>query len=297
MILRIAVFALMALGLGGFGTIAWLATRTPQAAPVAAISPLAATPLPGPPKVTKILTAARQLRAGTLLKPDDFVEADPAAAPAQALLDTPAIRGGLAGAMLRRSLAPGDAVTPTDIVRPGDHGFLAAVLGTGMRGVTVGVDVVSGSAGLIWPGDHVDLVLTQELDNQALPMGRRVLGETVLPNLRVVAIDQQMEQGSNPNAGATATAKTVTLEVTPKQVEVVAVASRIGRLSVVVRAVDQPGGPDAVTAEADQPVQPTTPAPPTWASDVSPALGIGTLQSGSTMRVFQGAADSKEFKF
>ena len=68
---------------------------------------------------------------------------------------------GVAGAMVRRSLAPNEPILAGDVLNPGDRGFLAAVLGTGMRAVTVGVDPVSGTAGLIWPGDHVDVVLTQ----------------------------------------------------------------------------------------------------------------------------------------
>ena len=60
-------------------------------------------------------------------------------------------------------------------MRPGDHGFLAAVLAAGMRAVTVGVDATTGAAGLIWPGDRVDLILTQTIQaatTAAWPSGR-----------------------------------------------------------------------------------------------------------------------------
>jgi pilus assembly protein CpaB len=97
-----------------------------------------------------------------------------------------------------------------------------------------------------------------------------------------------MEQGANPVSTGNTLAKTVTLEVTPKQVETVAVASRIGRLSVVVRAAD-------VTSEPA--LQPGDKTVPTWASDVSPALGVGTPQTGVSVRLFLGSADGKEIKF
>ena len=87
------------------------------------------------------------------------------------------MRTGLTGAMVRRSLGAGEFLLATDVMRPGDHGFLAAVLGPDMRAASVGVDNVSGSAGLIWPGDRVDLILTQSLDDPALPPARKVAAE------------------------------------------------------------------------------------------------------------------------
>ena len=287
MILRIAVFALMALGFTGFAGIAWLATRPQTVAVQPEVVTLAAIPAP-PITLSKVLATARPLRAGMSMKADDLTGIDPAGLPEGTLADTPAARLSLVGAMVKHSLAAGAPILPADVVRPGDHGFLAAVLGPGLRGITVAVDVVSGSAGLIWPGDRIDLILTQELDAQNVPMGRRVLGETVLPNLRVVAIDQQMVQGVSSSSTDAVLPKTVTLEVTPKQVETVAVASRIGRLSVIVRSADAPLQPE-----------PAPPARPvvTWASDVSPALASGPAQPTSTLRVYQGSADGKEFKF
>ena len=69
--------------------------------------------------------------------------------------------------MVRRSLSEGDVVRDGDVMRPGDHGFLAAVLEPGMRAVTIAVDNTTGLAGLIWPGDQVDLILTRRSPNQS----------------------------------------------------------------------------------------------------------------------------------
>jgi pilus assembly protein CpaB len=170
------------------------------------------------------------------------------------------------------------------VLRPGDHGFLAAVLRPGMRATTVGVDAVSGTAGLIWPGDHVDVVLTQVNDDQTVPAAHRASAETVLGDVRVIAIDQQLMQGASGNTTDQGSTHTVTLEATEAQAERVALAARLGHLSLIVRAADAlPDTPDA---------RPET----TWGGDVSPALNQGRT-AGRVMRVYQGTTDGKEFRF
>ncbi len=243
----------------------------------------------------KVLVAARQLRAGSLLKPEDIGAGALAQSkvPEGAIPDVPQQRAEFVGAMVRRGLRPGDPILPSDVLRPGDHGFLAAVLGPNMRAITVGVDMISGSAGLIWPGDRVDLILTQAMDTPTLPSGRRLAAETVLANIRVIAVDQRLVEGASPEAGDRKTARTVTLEVTSEQAERVSVAARLGHLSLVVRSADQ-----TATAGPNNPVQPPARAV-TWAGDVSPALTLNNPARGvpNTVRVFQGASDGKEFHF
>jgi pilus assembly protein CpaB len=278
MVLRLAFFALMALGLLGFGTVAWVSTR--PAPPDAATLAEAA-------KVT-VLIAARPVRAGNLLKPEDLKgkEVTVREAGDDGSLDTQDARQALSGAMVRRGLVVGDIVRTKDVMRPGDHGFLAAVLGAGLRAVSVGVDAVSGTAGLIWPGDRIDLILTQAIGDAAIPLGRRIASETILRDVRVIAIDQQLVQGVAPD-GTEGKARTVTMEVTSAQAERVSVATRIGRLSFAVRSVDR-------SQEAVIVGSPAT----TWASDVSPALGIDVAQGRRNMvHVFPGTADKKEFRF
>jgi pilus assembly protein CpaB len=280
MVIRVTFFLLMALGLIGFGTVAWISTRPPAQAAVAADAP--------PAKLT-VLVAAHAVRAGSLLKPEDLKakEMTQANAGADSNPDNPEVRRSLAGAMVRRSLSVDEVLRSADVMRPGDHGFLAAVLEPGKRAVTVGVDAITGSAGLIWPGDRVDLILTQTLADAALPVGRRVAAETVLSNVRVIAIDQQLVQGAEQNDKASH-GGTVTLEVTQTEAEQVSVAIRLGRLSLSVRSADAP----VRTARAEP--QPST----TWASDVSPALANDKPQRmENVIHVFQGASDAKEYKF
>ena len=196
MILRIALFVMLALGIVGTGAVAWVALAPTSPAPIA--------DAPAPASKSVVLVAAHPLRAGSLIKPEDLTAREfvTAELPVGVSNDTPQGRGSLTGSMIRRSLGEGQPIIPADVVRPGDHGFLAAVLGPNMRAITVAVDAVSGTAGLIWPGDRVDLILTQALDNPTLTAGRRVAAETVLSDARVIAIDQQIVQGQAPEGTA-----------------------------------------------------------------------------------------------
>lgn len=289
MILRIVLFAMMSLGLGGFGIVAWTLARPPTPPAVVADAP-APPPVVSVAKV-QVLVAARAVRAGSLLKPEE-ITARPMSQDSVGegvTLDSPDNRHGLVGAMVRRPLGAGDPLANNDLMRPGDHGFLAAVLGPGMRAVTIGVDAVSGTAGLIWPGDRVDVIMTQAIEDPSLPIGRRVAAETVQRNARVIAIDQQLVQGALAGGGEGNAARTVTIEVSGDQAQRVQVAARIGRLSLSVRASD-PG-------ETGTPLNDETPVT-IFASDVSPSLlQRPTRIPQNTLRLHSGTADSKEFKF
>lgn len=294
MILRLALFALMALGIGGFGMVAWLGMQPPPAPVVAAAQPEA----PPPPTRVNVLAAARPVRAGALVRPEDFAPKEMLATdvPPGAIPDTPTVRAQLGGGMLRRSLGIGDPFLATDIMRTGERGFLAAVLGPGSRAVSIAVDGTLSAGGLIWPGDHVDLILTQTLDQQQQQdgsPGRRVLGETVLSDLRVVAVDRHLTQGAmgdstDGNSVSSGAARIVTVEVTREGAERIAVAERLGKLALTVRSADDP---DAWTEE--------TPRRPTWGADVSPALDARRAggSEARTVNVFGGAAERKEYKF
>jgi pilus assembly protein CpaB len=282
MSLRTALMVAIVLGIGGLGLVGWIGLHIP------AKPPIAAEAAPAPAAKVQILVAAHALRAGSLLKYDDIQPREMLATekPAGAHDDTSQARADLVGSMVRRSLSPQEVLVPPDLLRPGDHGFLAAVLRPGMRASTVGVDAVSGTAGLIWPGDHVDVLLTQVTDDHTLPASRRASAEAVLGDVRVIAIDQQLMQGATGTSPEQAsTTHTVTLEVTEAQAERVTLAERLGHLSLIVRSADAP---------AD--TQGTAPST-TWGGDVSAALNETRSRSGRTMRVYLGTTDGKEFRF
>jgi pilus assembly protein CpaB len=275
MFLRILLIGSMLMIAFALGTVSWqLLGPAPAEAVLADTGPALA-----PPARLRILVSARALPAGTLVKDDDMVVREIAAstAPEAALAASDDIRSELRGALVRRFLDPGTVLERADILRPRDRGFLAAVLRPGSRAISVGVDVVTGTAGLIWPGDQVDLILTQELAAEDAPLGRRVIGETALSDVRVIAVDQQFTQGAGGEGLPTRIARTVTLEVTAEQAERVAVASRLGRLALSVRAIE--------TSSNEAAAQPGRTL---FGSDVSQALARSGLSQGTRMRVIQG---------
>lgn len=139
------------------------------------------------------------------------------------------------GAVARDPIAGGEPITDSRVVQPGSGGFLAAVLQPGMRAVSVPVTATSGISGFVFPGDRVDLILTHILpkpENANSSIERRA-SETVLHDVRVLAIDQKVEG----KPGEASVAKTATLEVTSKQSEVIAVAVDMGKLSLALRSL------------------------------------------------------------
>src|SRR4051794_28974406 len=227
-----------------------------------------------PPLLISYFVAAHSLPAGTLAREEDFTSrAVPSGdLPAGAIVDTPDARTGLRGSLVRNFIDTGSLVTPADLLRPRDRGFLASVLEPGTRAVSIAVDAVSGVSGLIWPGDHVDIVLTHEIEKANL--AHRALSETVVADVRVIGVDQEIVQGAPANnAAAGKVARTVTLQVLPDQVEKITVAGHLGKLALAIRsAADQPGAGTAVHT--------------TFGRDVSPALA--SEGTGATVRVVEG---------
>jgi pilus assembly protein CpaB len=224
--------------------------------------------LPPPPR-EEILVAARPLSAGLLLRAQDVTwharigvaqTGDIVRPSAEERAAKPesdeAARAAVYGAALRDNRAEDQPIRRSTIVKPGDRDFLQTVLTQGTRALTIPVSAASGGTGLMFPGDHVDVMLTQTFKNEDAPLTRRSVSETVVDNLRVLAIDTSTKPGAGANA------ITVTLELLPQQAEKINVAQELGKLSLTLRSLDEPGIAAA----------PARAQPPTWAGDVSPAL-------------------------
>lgn len=294
--LRALLFIMMALGFVGIGTVAWIGLRPPPAPPPQDAQAEAPAPVlspPPPPQRVSMLVAARNLRPGALLRPEDIVARTVLASemPTDARVEGRESRAAIHGALIRRGLREGDPVLDSDVVMPGDRGYLAAALGPDMRAIPIAVDQISGAAGLIWPGDRVDVVLTQQLPaNEGVPLARRMAGETVVGDVRVIAVDQNLVQGaiSDGGDGGFRPARVITLEVTMRQAERLSVARRLGALSLLVRpALD---AADAI-AEPDASV--------VWGGDASAALrqGQNVLAPPTTMQIFRGREARQEVRF
>jgi len=200
----------------------------------AAPEAVAAAPEPTGPKV---LVAERALPAGTIITADALgYQQWPEELVRDAyFLDGESDVNQLLGTVVRYPVTAGEPVTQGSLVSPGDRGFLAAALGPGMRAVTVPVSARTGVAGFVFLGDRVDLVLTQTVEGDGQPLRA---AETVLRNLRVLATDQSTEQVTDENGKTMVRAfRTVTLEVTPKIAEKIAVAQTVGTLSLVLRSI------------------------------------------------------------
>lgn len=276
MSIRVILIPLAILTVIALALLAFQVTRSPNAPPpeVAAAPP--------PPLLVSVLVAAHQVAPGTLVRDEDFV-AKPLPqrdVVAGAIQDSPDSRAEIRGALVRRFLDAGAILTRADLLRSRDRGFLAAVLEPGTRAVSVAVDAVTGVSGLIWPGDRVDVILTQEMEGQNVPLARRIFGETVLSDVRIIAVDQQIAEGgvaAAGNEGVGKVARTVTLQVASDQAERVAVAGRMGHIALAVRAIESPVRDTSGTAK-------TT----VFGSDVSPEVSASAHRTGSHMRLIQG---------
>jgi pilus assembly protein CpaB len=142
----------------------------------------------------------------------------------------------LLGTVVRNAVTAGQPLTKGSLVGPNDRGFLAAALGPGMRAVTVAVSNTAGVAGFVFPGDHVDMVLTQDVAGGGEGPPLKV-SETIIRNMRVLATDQRIDNKDEEGKIVVKTFATVTLEVTPRIAEKIAVAQNLGSLSLALRSI------------------------------------------------------------
>ena len=143
----------------------------------------------------------------------------------------------LQGTVVRNAITAGQPVTQGALVKPGDRGFLAAALGPGMRAVTVPVSAQTGVAGFVFPGDRIDLVLTQTVAGGGEGPPLKV-AETILHNLRVLATDQRTDNTTGEDGKTVVhTFSNVTVEATPKIAEQIAVAQTLGAISLSLRSI------------------------------------------------------------
>jgi len=229
--LALAAFAILVAGATAVYAHNWLNTeRSRTVTPVALEAP--------PPLKSKtILVARKALPAGTFVKPD-FLEWRPW--PEDGVIDGYITKESgkiedFNGAVVRNAIAAGQPVTTARVVHPGTRGFLAAVLKPGLRAVSVPVNATTGISGFIFPGDWIDLLLTMRVksEDDEGKSRTRYFSQTLLTRLRVLAIDQTVENTD----GKASVGKTATLQVSPKQAERIAIALNMGDLSLSLRSL------------------------------------------------------------
>lgn len=187
---------------------------------------------------TQVLVARRNLTVGDLLTPADF---EWAPWPESNIVDGyrteethPEAIEELAGSIVRSTIYEREPILPQKLVIKGDSGVMAALVGPGMRAATVEISTESASGGFILPDDRVDVILTHEVEvNNGEFVSERPITTTILENVRILAIDQVFRQ--DEVGGGSYVGNTATLEVSPREAELLALSERMGNISLSLR--------------------------------------------------------------
>lgn len=220
----------------------WIQDQTQSPAPVQNVKQI---------ETTKVIVAASKLHYGTKIQNmhlrvvDWPVEAVPEGSfsTVEDILgegDQPASR------VVLRTIETNEPVLKTKVTGFGGRASLSTLIAPGMRATTIRVNDVNGVAGLVLPGDRVDILLTRSRDVNAGKRNRSNLQTDIfLQNMKVLAIDQD----SNEERNKPGVVKAVTIEVTPVQAQKLTLAQKLGSLSLALRNVN------SVDAEDTSPVK------------------------------------------
>jgi pilus assembly protein CpaB len=186
-----------------------------------------------------VLVAKSDIGLGQTLKPDDVLwQTWPASTASNTFIrrtERPDANTQIPGSIARAPFIAGEPIREQKLVKANGSGFMAAILPTGMRAISTEISPETGAGGFILPNDRVDVILTKREKNADRPGAPDVVNaEVVLPNVRVLAIDQAPKEKDGQN---TVIGKTVTLELRPEQAETLARARQTGTLSLALRSI------------------------------------------------------------
>jgi pilus assembly protein CpaB len=230
--MKAARLVVLGVALAAGGVAAFLASSHHEAAPPA--------PPPAPPLETvDILIAKSDLGRGQLIGDGDVGwQVWPAAAANSSFVrksERPDAIDQFVGAVVRVPVASGEPIRDPSVVFQKGSGFLAAILPKGMRAVAMEVSAENGAGGFILPDDHVDVMLTRRDKAVERATGvEKFISEAILRNVRVLAIDQAVEEKAGQKV---VVGKTATLELTPDQAETLALSRQLGTLSLALRSL------------------------------------------------------------
>jgi pilus assembly protein CpaB len=203
-----------------------------------------APPPPAPPPVVQIetvevLVAKGEIGIGQAVSPQELTwQTWPASSAGPNFIrqsTRPGAMEELSGAIARVPFAPGEPIREGRLIKGTGSGYLAAVLPSGKRATSTEINPEVGVSGFIMPNDHVDVILTRRDREAEKVAGIEIhVAETVLTNIRVLAIDQTVEEKSGQKV---VTGKTATLELEPRQVERLTLARQQGIISLALRSI------------------------------------------------------------
>jgi pilus assembly protein CpaB len=214
------------------GIAAYLASsgKQPEAPPPTPVAKL---------ETVEVLVARTDLSRGQVIESSDIGwQTWPAAAANSSFIkksDRPNGINDFAGSIVRVAVVSGDPIRDPNVVLAKGSGFMAAVLPQGMRGVSLDISPESGAGGFILPDDRVDVVLTRRDKAAEKATGvEKFTSDTVLRNVRVLAVDQMIDEKSGVK---TVLGKTATLELTEQQAETLELSHQLGTLSLTLRSI------------------------------------------------------------
>jgi len=197
---------------------------------------------------SEILTASGDIAFGSTLSPANVkwqTWPNSALTPFYIKKNTsPAGADQIAGAIARTSFLGGEPIREDKLIRTSGSGFMSALIKNGMRAIAIEISPETGVAGFVLPNDRVDVIVAKTDRDQ----GRDIItSETILSDVRVLAIDQAVEEKSGQRV---VIGKLATLELAPKDAEALAVARRLGTVSIVLRSLsEKTGDGEAIAAK------------------------------------------------
>ncbi len=140
----------------------------------------------------------------------------------------------IVGSIARSPFLAGEPIRENKLVKGNGSGFMAAILPTGMRAISTEISPETGAGGFILPNDKVDVILTKREKGADRAGADAINSETILTNIRVLAIDQTVGEKDGQKV---VVGKTTTLELKPEQAELLARARQSGTLSLALRSL------------------------------------------------------------
>lgn len=231
--MKAARIVVLAVAVGAGGIAALLAGRQEKVEAPPPVEPVAKL------DTTEVLVAGADIGIGRAVSASDLQwQTWPTAAASSYFIrktERPNAVTELSGSIARAPLVTGEPVRESKLIKADGSGFMAAILPPGMRAVSTEISPETGAGGFILPNDRVDVILSRR-DREA----EKVVGvdtyvsETILSNIRVLAIDQAIEE---KNGQKVVVGKTATLELAQRQAETLALARQMGTLSLALRSI------------------------------------------------------------
>jgi pilus assembly protein CpaB len=215
-------------------------------------------PAPQEIKTRNIIVAARPIPAGTLIT-DDMLESQPWPDHLMVAGFLAADEDKASGMVARANFEAQEPLVMAKLVNRSDPNFIAGALPKGLRMITIQTNETDGLAGLVFPGDRVDVLLTHEISetgtaDMSAGLGRTAavrdvtknLTETVLTNVRVLAVDQRSEGGLSADEKISIP-RTISLMVSPVDAQRLRLAEEVGELTLALRSLNDKDAVDPLT--------------------------------------------------